>query len=1024
MFKQMKKPGRILSIFLAMIIMISGMAPTSLFADPIDEMDCAYVCSELGILRGEGDGVTDEYLAKESTRIQAAYLTLRLVGKEDEAENFTGKDNFDDLEGIYAGGQRRAAYLKAHSEQYGWQGDGTNKLMPNQRLTAQQFYKVLLTVLGYVADKDFPYEDTLDYAEEVANMYQCRYITAPLTNDDIAVMLVEAMMADMKDETYTLAEFLAEEGVIDYEKAVETGVITSKQWDDIIDDNPEDFTVLREEKIIADNFAEIDIVFNQKIDNTTVDRNYIKVDELSLQPQDTAMVLADGKTLRLYRETGFVTTQGTKRTVSVSRIKSMSGILMNPIMKKEITFQDTKPPELLEVTSVGLKRVKLVFSEPLKTQDSAVKNYATYKFNGRVMLAAEAAVCFGRELYLSFSNALEKGQNTLSIESNRIYDLANFPILDVNNYIFEAQEDLTPPQVLDLEVYREKAIVTFSEEVKSSVKFYWLDGNIKRYAVTMSTDLYDRNKIVFNFTESQYLPVSSVDVVVEGIVDLNGNTAQDYRTSVAAKFDTTRPEVTNIIADSANEIVVEFSKPVKVGTSNSGRFTLKNSNNITVSLNVQSYMPDGATQADMRYIKLTGSIPVGTYSLTIMNVEDTTAQMNRSQESVHAVEIIDKAPPTIMSVSAKIAESKVVLNFNKILDWASASDLINYQYNSPGRGHVAMPSGTSVQLESDNRTVVIQLPVGGWVVGGNTIVPNAFSLYIATAGTDEIRVLDIADTLGNKMEPTVVDVPNSNEVAAKLLPTAYAISKNRIMMRFGNGALPINAYEGDFIIRSSNQNVPIKQMGYNSINTTRREIYFDLVDGYEINTDGSFGNGKAPISISMVVPASVSMTKTALGTPLEIEDGISAPVVDNIRPGLLEVFRGPRVTNTSSLNTTIRHPELTGNQILIVLDELVSLFGFSNLSQLNNMIDVRLESRPTESLNPNQYTVQTYNDYGTGTTVASTLDTRMLVVTLNIAYYEAINVSVHANIFWDGSRDADNQYVMNNSFDTGFLPVN
>ena len=97
MFMQMRKAGRLFSLILAMSVLFSGLVTTSVFAASADSIaDSAYVCSELGILRGEGQGVTDAYLAKESTRIQAAYLTLRLVGKEDEAERFRGTDNFND----------------------------------------------------------------------------------------------------------------------------------------------------------------------------------------------------------------------------------------------------------------------------------------------------------------------------------------------------------------------------------------------------------------------------------------------------------------------------------------------------------------------------------------------------------------------------------------------------------------------------------------------------------------------------------------------------------------------------------------------------------------------------------------------------------------------------------------------------------------------------------------------------------------------------------------------------------------
>src|SRR5262245_14706764 len=54
------------------------------------------LAAKLGVLRGDGQGVTDAYLAKSTTRVQAAILYLRLLGKEQEALSYTGTDTFSD----------------------------------------------------------------------------------------------------------------------------------------------------------------------------------------------------------------------------------------------------------------------------------------------------------------------------------------------------------------------------------------------------------------------------------------------------------------------------------------------------------------------------------------------------------------------------------------------------------------------------------------------------------------------------------------------------------------------------------------------------------------------------------------------------------------------------------------------------------------------------------------------------------------------------------------------------------------
>jgi hypothetical protein len=423
-------------------------------------------------------------------------------------------------------------------------------------------------------------------------------------------------------------------------------------------------------------------------------------------------------------------------------------------------------------------------------------------------------------------------------------------------------------------------------------------------------------------------------------------------------------------------------------------------------------------------VKLTGSIAAGDYTLVVSNVEDTTAQANKCAESTHAVTVRDSTEPAIAAVAVNIPESKVVLTFSKSLDWASASDRLNYEYNFPGRGHVAVPADTSVTLEADGRTVVVAFPAGGWVVGGNTPVPNAFALYVATNAVDEMRVLNIADTYGNKMQPRVVDVPGNTEAAAKLLPAAYAIAPLRVMMRFDSGALPVNASASDFIVRTANQSsLPLKNMSYNSIDPIKREIYLDMADGNELNSDGTYGAAHSPVMIYMVPPASVSLTKTALGTPLEIKDGGTVAVADCLKPGFLEALRGNRAAGESAVLPSLAYPALSRDQILIAFDERVQFFGITSISQMNSMVDVYTESQPSSPLSPTAYTVDAYSEQLAGTALNGASDTRFIIVTLKNAMSEAVNVSVRANYLWDGHNDASGQYVMNDSFQTGFLAM-
>ncbi|WP_051620548.1 plastocyanin/azurin family copper-binding protein [Paenibacillus sp. UNC451MF] len=179
----------------------------------------AELAAELGVLQGDGSGVTAGYLAKATTRIQAATLFLRLKGLEETALAFQGADNFTDADLVGDTNKAIMSYLKANPA-LGWTGTGEGKFDPLSGVTGQQFYKVLLEALGYKQEVDFTYEGTLAFAKS-KGIDQIAEAGA-LRNSHLATAIVEALKAKLKSGSQTLAESLAEAKVIQSDKAALT----------------------------------------------------------------------------------------------------------------------------------------------------------------------------------------------------------------------------------------------------------------------------------------------------------------------------------------------------------------------------------------------------------------------------------------------------------------------------------------------------------------------------------------------------------------------------------------------------------------------------------------------------------------------------------------------------------------------------------------------------------------------------------------------------------------------------------
>ncbi|MFH5182892.1 hypothetical protein ACHHV8_09835 [Paenibacillus sp. TAB 01] len=176
----------------------------------------AQTMEELGVLQGEGGGVSAAYLAKPATRMQAALLFLRLKGLESEALRYKGTAGFTDAGEVNESNQAVLGYLQANP-QWGWSGTGGGRFEPGAPVTAQQYYKVLLEALGYRQDSDFTYEDTLTFARSLG-LSQAADAGA-LRNGHIASATVEALAARLKGSDTTLLASLANQNVVDAAKA-------------------------------------------------------------------------------------------------------------------------------------------------------------------------------------------------------------------------------------------------------------------------------------------------------------------------------------------------------------------------------------------------------------------------------------------------------------------------------------------------------------------------------------------------------------------------------------------------------------------------------------------------------------------------------------------------------------------------------------------------------------------------------------------------------------------------------------
>ncbi|MDQ1914562.1 plastocyanin/azurin family copper-binding protein [Paenibacillus sp. GD4] len=204
-----------ITLLLWTLFILLAASVTASAADQAEVKTDAQIMAELGILQGDEGGLSADYFNKETTRIQAAIMFLRLKGLEQEALSYKGSDNFSDAGLVWAGGQPILAYLKANPG-LGWGGIGNNKFDPLAGITAQQYYKVMVEALGYKQDSDFEYAQVLPFAASIGLGKAAD--AAHFKNVHIATATVETLNCKIKGMGKTLAEVLVELKIIAGEK--------------------------------------------------------------------------------------------------------------------------------------------------------------------------------------------------------------------------------------------------------------------------------------------------------------------------------------------------------------------------------------------------------------------------------------------------------------------------------------------------------------------------------------------------------------------------------------------------------------------------------------------------------------------------------------------------------------------------------------------------------------------------------------------------------------------------------------
>ncbi|ECH9276371.1 hypothetical protein YV30_23260, partial [Salmonella enterica subsp. enterica] len=443
-------------------------------------------------------------------------------------------------------------------------------------------------------------------------------------------------------------------------------------------------------------------------------------------------VLNDAKNVvTLTLEDGVSLQNQVKYNLTVSGVKAGS----KTISASNIEFApvDNKIPEVVSVTGLGTKAVKVVFSEPVKQSYTG-----SFLLDGQGFYGTPSVD--NREMIIKSATDLTVGEHTLTVSG--IEDFQGFKSLK-SEHKFTVAEDTTAPTIAEATGTLEKLTVTFSEDVDDSTvdvdKVYHKRGDSK-IKPAKKVKLAG-NKYEFYFDKDKALPSYETTIYVEGVKDYSGNEIKETSKLVKAEIDTERPTVVDVRVTTGNkkQLAITFSKDIENNQKWAELITVKDKDG-----KIQQVASAGYKDTNSKNILLVNffsDLPEGTNTLDIRGIKDNTVLGNVLLDYSTTFSVNDSGKPKVASASFKIDSTarRAVIVFSEKMDTASLANKANYilKFKSD---LIGLPSDAVINISQDGKAVYIDLPVQ---INGEDVT---------AANWTDIVVQAVKDTSGNYLD--------------------------------------------------------------------------------------------------------------------------------------------------------------------------------------------------------------------------------------------------------------------------------
>lgn len=653
---------RTMALILSLTLAISGISLIPINAAATKVSEEARALEIIGMLEGDGGGVTGEYMTKRMTRFTAAISILKLKGLYNDALNYKKTENFKDINTVkWEEGKRVLAYLKANPD-IGFIGNEKGEFLPNKDISEQEYFKVLLETLGFKQrvkgrSGDFNWSDTLDFAKTKG--------LKPSYKADFNIeLLARATVSALKSKTKAgkvYIDVLVDSGKVKKSKAISAGFIK------------EEFNAsLKAVKAIGNTVVQVE--FKEDIDEYEAEYtgNY-SIDGLTVKD---ALYIGD-KTVRL---TTSSQNSGKLYTLKVGNTKiKFTGI-----------SKISGAPNIKTIRSEDEESVIVEFDKELDYYSAGnPDNYYIADVD------IEEAVISGKKVILTTYGLTTRKQYTLKVTNIKSIDGT---VLKSQSKSFTNRPDTTPPNVREvIAETNERVVVVFSEGVSKDTAEdlynYTITGTGKNddldiYEAILFGDDEDRVELV---TEPQKAN-AKYEITIENIADKTkaGNlmTKAIKKTFLGIREDNTAPVLSksDIKVISRNRIQLAFTDSSRIDEDtilDAGNYELIKNDRWKDEIYVDNVEKISFENGKYKVVLEVEDLEINmSYTLKVNNISDEFGNvLEKNNTATISVVKDDLAAAKIKSINVlKLDEIEIV--FTKPLYKDSAEDIYNYYINN------------------------------------------------------------------------------------------------------------------------------------------------------------------------------------------------------------------------------------------------------------------------------------------------------------------------------------------------------